>query len=116
LALVRLDRLLGTRPILAEAFSGEQAHGGDEPGIPEEPLGSIEQPVSFRASDGGTAFVTSLLEGVPPERLRSGVPEYVHLHAVRPGGRRRSWPAATWFGPVAGVRARHSLPTQVRGR
>ena len=86
LALVRLDRLLGTRPVLAKAFSAEQAHGGDEPGIPEEPPGSIEQPVSFRASDGGTAFVTSLLEGVPPERLRSGVPEYVHLHAVRLGG------------------------------
>jgi hypothetical protein len=86
LALVRSDRLLGTRPVLAEAFSGEQAHGGDEPGIPEEPPGSIEQPVSFRASDDGDAFVTSLLEGVAPERLRSGVPEYVHPHAVRPGG------------------------------
>ena len=75
LALVRLDPLLSKEPRL-------QAHGGHEHGIPEEPSGSIEQPVSFGISADGTASVSSLLEGVEANRLTSGVPEYIHLHAV----------------------------------
>jgi hypothetical protein len=75
LALVRLDRLLSKEPRL-------QAHGGHEHGIPEEPSGSIEQPVSFGISADGTASVSSLLEGVEANRLTSGKPEYIHLHAV----------------------------------
>ena len=59
-----------------------QAHGGHKHGIPEEPPGSIEQPVSFGASPDGTASVVSLLEGVAPERLTSGASEYIHLHGV----------------------------------
>jgi hypothetical protein len=75
LALVRLDRLVAKVP-------GLQAHGGHEHGIPEEPPGSIEQPISFSASADGSASVTSLLEGVDAKRLRSRAPAYIHLHAV----------------------------------
>ena len=75
LALVRLDHLLAKGP-------GLEAHGGREPGIPEVPFGSIEQPLSFGASADGTASVSSLLEGVEAKRLTSGGPEYIHLHAV----------------------------------
>jgi hypothetical protein len=86
LAVVRFDRLLAKGALLAKA-TGLQAHGGEEPGIPEEPPGSIEQPVSFSASSpDGSAFVSSLLEGVGSRRLTSGDPEYVHVHAVRPEG------------------------------
>jgi hypothetical protein len=86
LALVRFDRLLANGTLLAKG-TGLQAHGGEEPGIPEEPPGSIEQPVSFSASSpDGSAFVSSLLEGVAPERLTSGSPKYIHVHAVRPEG------------------------------
>ena len=85
LALLRFDRFLTEGAPLAKA-APLQAHGGAEPGVPEEPPGSIEQPVSFGAStpDGG-AFVTSLLDGVGPRRLASGA-KYVHVHAVRPEG------------------------------
>jgi hypothetical protein len=75
LALVRLERLLAKIP-------GLEAHGGHEPGIPEVPRGSIEQPISFGVSAGGTISVTSLLEDVEPKRLTSGAPEYIHLHAA----------------------------------
>jgi len=75
LALVRFDRVLA---------KGLQAHGGHEPGIPEVPPGSIEQPIAFSASADGTASVSALLEGVAPELLTSGASEYVHLHAIRP--------------------------------
>lgn len=77
LALLRFDRLA------AEA-TGLQAHGGDEPGVPEEQPGSIEQPVTFGASPEGTISVVSLLEGVAPKRLTSGGPKYVRVRAVRP--------------------------------
>ena len=73
LAFLRLDRLL--------AEGEEQAHGGHERGIPDEPSGSIEQPVSFDASADGTASVTSLLTGVNPDRFASGGAKYVHVHA-----------------------------------
>ena len=86
LALVRFDRLLAEGAPLAKA-TGLLAHGGDEPGIPEVPSGRIEQPVTFEASSpDGSAFVTSLLEGVGPRRLTSGAHEYIHIHAVRPEG------------------------------
>ena len=75
LALVRLEQLVGKTP-------GLEAHGGHEHGIPDVPFGSIEQPISFRASADGTSSVTSLLEGVEAKRLTSGDPEYVHLHGV----------------------------------
>jgi hypothetical protein len=75
LALVSFNRLLAKMP-------GLEAHGGHEPGIPEEPPGSIEQPISFSASADGSASVSSLLEGVEANRLTSGAPEYIHLHAV----------------------------------
>jgi hypothetical protein len=84
--LVRFDRLFAEDAPLAKA-TGPQAHGGDEPGIPEVPPGRIDQPVTFSASSpDGSAFVTSLLEGVGPRRLTSGAPEYIHIHAVRPEG------------------------------
>jgi hypothetical protein len=83
-ASVSFEGFLAKRALLAKA-AGLQAHGGEEPGIPEEPPGSIEQPVSFGASSSdGSAFVSSLLEGVGSRRLRSGGPKYVDVHAVRP--------------------------------
>jgi hypothetical protein len=86
LALVRFDRFLAEGALLAKS-TGLQAHGGEEPGVPEEPLGSIERPVSFGASSpDGSAFVSSLLEGVGSRRLTSGGPKYVHVHAVRAEG------------------------------
>jgi hypothetical protein len=75
LALVRFDHLLAKG-------SGLEAHGGHEPGIPEVPPGRIDQPISFGASANGTVSVSTLLEGVAPERLTSGGPEYIHLHAA----------------------------------
>jgi hypothetical protein len=75
LALVRLDQLVAKTP-------GLEAHSGHEHGIPEVPFGSIEQPISFGASADGTSSVTSLLEGVVAKQLKSGDPEYVHLHGV----------------------------------
>jgi hypothetical protein len=86
LALLRLEGLLAKGPILAKA-TGLQAHGGEEPGIPEVPSGSIEQPLSFGASSpDGNAFVSSLLEGGGPKRLMSWGPKYIHLHRVAPKG------------------------------
>jgi hypothetical protein len=80
------SRRLRTRPYEARPSAVQvarsQAHGGHEHGIPEEPSGSIEQPVSFGASPDGTAPVISLLEGVKANRLTSGAPEYILLHAV----------------------------------
>ena len=73
LAFLRLDRLL--------AEGEEQAHGRHERGVPDEPPGSIEQPVSFDASAAGTASVTSLLMGVNPDRFASGGAKYLHVHA-----------------------------------
>jgi hypothetical protein len=75
LAIVRFAPLIAKAP-------GLKAHGGHEPGIPEVPPGRIEQPISFGASVDGSASVTTLLEGVAPERLTSGGPEYIHLHAA----------------------------------
>jgi hypothetical protein len=75
LALVRFDHPLAKAP-------GLEAHGGHEPGLPEVPPGSLEQPISFGASADGSASVATLLEGVAPERLASGGPEYIHLHAA----------------------------------
>lgn len=75
LALVRLDQLVAKTPGLEE-------YADHEHGIPEVPFGSIEQPISFRASADGTSSVTSLLEGVKARRLTSGDSEYVHLHGV----------------------------------
>jgi hypothetical protein len=87
LALVSFERLLAKRDALLAKVTGLQAHGGHEHGIPEVSPGRIEQPVSFGASSpDGSAFVTSLLEGVGPRRLTSGTPEYIHIHAVRPEG------------------------------
>jgi hypothetical protein len=88
LALVSFGRSSAEGALALAKAAGLQAHGGEEPSVPEEPPGSIEQPVSFGASspEGGTAFVTSLLEGVGSRRLTSGGPKYVHVHAVRPEG------------------------------
>jgi hypothetical protein len=81
LALLRFERLLTEIPIRAKGM-GLHAHGGDEPSIPEKSPGSIVQPIRFSASARNTASVTSLIEGVAPERLTSGGPEYIHVHAA----------------------------------
>lgn len=74
LALLRLDRLMAKVP--------EYAHGDEEHHIPNEPPGSIEQPVSFGVSADGTTSVVSLLEWVAPKQLRSGSPKYMDLRSA----------------------------------
>lgn len=75
LALLRFDRVLAKVRTL-------EAHGGHEHSVPEVPPGRIDQPIVFSASAEGTARVSSLLEGIAPERLTSGPSEYVHVHTV----------------------------------
>jgi hypothetical protein len=77
-ALIRLDTLLAQAP--------EQAHGGHDhhsaaPADDELP-GNIDYPLVFRSSADGTAFVTTLLEGVAPEEVVSGEPKYIDLHPL----------------------------------
>ena len=74
LALLRLDRLMAKVP--------EYAHGDEEHHIPKEPPGSIEQPVTFGVSAGGTTSVVSLLEWVAPKQLRAGSPKYMDLRSA----------------------------------
>lgn len=74
LAMVRFGGLV--------AKAQEYAHGGEEHDLPEEPHGSIEQPVSLSSSADGSASVSSLLEGVQKKRLMSGGPKYVDLHSA----------------------------------
>src|SRR5829696_2706552 len=47
LALVSFDRFSEQGALALAKAAGLQAHGGEELGVPEEPPGSIEQPVSF---------------------------------------------------------------------
>lgn len=79
LALVRLDRLLpGGREEYADHAEYEDPPANELPG-------NVDTPLSLSASDDGTGAVTSLLEGVEPEQLSSGVPKYIDLRAPNAG-------------------------------
>jgi len=71
-ALVRLDRLLAKGPEYAD-------HAKYPPPPADELPGNIDMPLEIAASADGTAFVTSLLEGVATEQLSSGEPKYLDL-------------------------------------
>jgi hypothetical protein len=72
-ALIRLDTLLAKAP--------EQAHGGHDPSAPADELpGNIDYPIELSSGTDGTAFVTTLLEGVAPEEVITGEPKYIDLH------------------------------------
>lgn len=74
-ALVRLDELVSE--------TSEYAHGGHDGTRPSDELpGKIDQPITVVGSVDGTASVTSLLEGVSLERIFSGEPKYLDLHAT----------------------------------
>jgi hypothetical protein len=76
LALVRFGGLL------AQEHDHEHEHGGKEHVVPEEPPGSIEQPVGLTSSADGSASASALLEDVQKKRLTSGGPKYVDLHSA----------------------------------
>jgi hypothetical protein len=79
LALVRLDWFLpGGREEYADHAEYEDPPANELPG-------NIDTPLSFSASDDGTGAVTSLLEGVEPTHLSSGVPKYIDLRAPNEG-------------------------------
>ena len=79
LALVRLDRFLpGGREEYADHAEYEDPPANELPG-------NVDTPLSLSASDDGTGAVTSLLEGVEPEQLSSGVPKYIDLRASNEG-------------------------------
>jgi hypothetical protein len=73
-ALIRLDTLL--------AKGLEQAHGGHDHSAPADDKlpGNIDYPLGLSSSTDGTAFATTLLEGVAPEEVVSGEPKYIDLH------------------------------------
>jgi hypothetical protein len=75
-ALIRLNTLLAKVP--------EQANGGhDHSAAPAGKLpGNIDYPLVFSSSTDGTAFFTTLLEGVAPEEVVSGKPKYIDLHPL----------------------------------
>jgi hypothetical protein len=76
LALVRFDRIAAKAP-------PEYAHGGhDGHGPPNKLRGNIDQPIAVVGSVDGTASVTTLLEGVTLERIFTGEPKYLDLHAA----------------------------------
>jgi hypothetical protein len=80
-ALIRLNTLLAKAP--------EQAHGGHDHSAPAGKLpGNIDYPLVFSSSTDGTAFVTTLLEGVTPEEVVSGKPKYMDLHPSDSGDSR----------------------------
>jgi hypothetical protein len=76
LALVRLDQFL---PSGREEYADHAEY--EDPPATELP-GNVDTPLSFSASADGTAFVTSLLEGVEPEQLSSGSPKYMDMRAA----------------------------------
>ena len=86
LAIIRLERLLsGGREEYADHLEY------DEPPAHEFP-GNIDSPLSMIASNDGTGAVTSLMEGVKPEQLSSGVPKYLDLRTPNEEAPER-WPA-----------------------
>lgn len=86
LALVRLERFL---PGGREEYAHHTEY--EEPAADELP-GNIDSPLSMSASNDGTGAVTSLLEGVEPKQLSSGVPKYMDLRAPNEGAPEK-WPA-----------------------
>ena len=72
-ALIRLEPLLAKPPM--------QANGGHDHSTPADELsGNIDYPIGLSSLPDGTAFTTTLLEGVAPEEVISGEPKYIDLH------------------------------------
>jgi hypothetical protein len=59
----------------------------------DELSGNIDAPIGVLSSDDGTAFVSSLLEGVEPEQLTSGSPKYMDLREPSHDLAPENWPA-----------------------
>ena len=78
MALVRLDLLL-----LGKAAT-EYAHGGHDhdSSTANELPGNIDKPIGLLRSSDGTAFATTLLEGVTLKEVFYEGPKYLDLHAV----------------------------------
>ena len=72
LALVRLNRSLSGREEYADHTEYEDPPADELPG-------NIDSSLSVGPSHDGTLAVTSLLEGVKPKQLSSGVPKYIDL-------------------------------------
>jgi hypothetical protein len=85
LALVRLGALL--------AKAGEHADHSEYHAPPADELpGNIDAPIGVVSSADGTAFTTTLLEGVEPDQLSSGSPKYMDLRDPSHGAP-EDWPA-----------------------
>ena len=77
--MIRLDRLL-----LGDASAAEYANGGHDRGTPaaNELPGNIDEPIGLTRSADGTAFTTTLLEGVMLKEVLSRYPKYIDVHAA----------------------------------
>lgn len=74
------------RPNTLPAKALEQAHGGHDHSAPADKLpGNIDYPVVLSSSTDGTAFVTTLLEGVAPEEVVRGKSTYIDVHPLDSG-------------------------------
>ena len=74
------------RPNTLPAKALEQAHGGHDHSAPADKLpGNIDYPVVLSSSTDGTAFVTTLLEGVAPEEVVGGKSTYIDVHPLDSG-------------------------------
>ena len=95
LALVRPEPLLAKVGEQHEEDHRDDHHGHAEYEDPpaDELPGNIDTSISVAASSDGTAFVTSLLEGVEPEQLTSGGPKYMDLRDPSLDAPAKEWPA-----------------------
>jgi hypothetical protein len=85
LALVRLGWFLDAATEYAD-------HGEFEPPPDDGLPGNADQPAELASSADGTAAVTTLLEGVAPGRITSGVPKYIDVRSPNEGPP-EDWPA-----------------------
>jgi len=84
--------LLTPGPLLAKVEE-HAGHAEYEAPPADELTGNVDTPLSFSASADGTAFVTSLLEGVEPEQLLSGSPKYMDVREPSHDAPTEDWPA-----------------------
>jgi hypothetical protein len=85
LAMVRLGWFLGAAAEYAD-------HGEFEPPPDDGLPGNADRPVELASSADGTAAVTTILEGVAPGRITSGVPKYIDVRSPNEGPP-EDWPA-----------------------
>jgi hypothetical protein len=84
--------LLTPGPLLAKVEEYADHAEYEDPPADELP-GNVDTPLSFSVSADGAAFVTSLLEGVEPEQLRSGSPKYMDVRDPSHDASAEEWPA-----------------------